>query len=153
MDVTDSSSITRAKIDTELLLLRHRGTLTYLFNNAGYGYMMPLLDCNLDRMRLNFEVNVFGLLAVTQAFFPLLREAQGTVVNQSSIAGLPGTYQPFIGSYQASKSAVSKLSENMRVEFGAFGVKVRYILMSSSSVHGRQGFTDFTLTSFSIPRS
>ncbi|RMY99249.1 hypothetical protein D0864_04117 [Hortaea werneckii] len=114
LDVTNPESIATARDATAKLT---GGKLDYLFNNAGYGYMMPLLDCSIESMRKNFDVNVFGLLAVTQALFPLLREAGGVVVNQSSIA-------PFIGSYQASKSALSSLSNNMRVEFAPIGVKV-----------------------------
>ncbi|KAI7251523.1 hypothetical protein KC343_g1530 [Hortaea werneckii] len=121
LDVTNPESIATARDATAKLT---GGKLDYLFNNAGYGYMMPLLDCSIESMRKNFDVNVFGLLAVTQALFPLLREAGGVVVNQSSIAALSATYQPFIGSYQASKSALSSLSNNMRVEFAPIGVKV-----------------------------
>lgn len=46
-------------------------------DNAGYGYYMPLLDVELDKARKQYEVNVWGVLAVTQAFFPLLRAAKG----------------------------------------------------------------------------
>ncbi|GAB1736957.1 hypothetical protein NU219Hw_g325t1 [Hortaea werneckii] len=136
LDVTDPESIAAARDATQKLT---GGKLDYLFNNAGYGYMMPLLDCSIEGMRKNFDVNVFGLLAVTQALFPLLREAGGVVVNQSSIAALSGTYQPFIGSYQASKSALSSLSNNMRVEFAPFGVKV--VTLETGDV--RTGFWTF----------
>ena len=47
-------------------------------DNAGYGYYMPLLDVDLEQARKQYEVNVWGLLAVTQAFFPMLKEAKGT---------------------------------------------------------------------------
>ncbi|KAI6865683.1 hypothetical protein KC338_g3815 [Hortaea werneckii] len=114
LDVTNPESIATARDATAKLT---GGKLDYLFNNAGYGYMMPLLDCSIESMRKNLDVNVFGLLAVTQALFPLLREAGGVVA-------LSATYQPFIGSYQASKSALSSLSNNMRVEFAPIGVKV-----------------------------
>lgn len=86
--------------------------------------MMPLLDAPVEAVRANFEVNVFGLLAVTQAFFPLLRRAQGVVVNQCSIASMVGGRQPFIGSYCATKAAVASLNDHMRLEFAPFGVKV-----------------------------
>jgi 1-acylglycerone phosphate reductase len=128
MDVRYSSDITYAVSRVRSITGGNTltgGRLDYLFNNAGYGYMMPLLDADLDAVRKNFEVNVFGLLAVTQAFFPLLQEAKGTVVIQSSIAGLPGVYQPYIGCYEASKSAVSKMSDVLRVELAPFDVKVR----------------------------
>ncbi|KAI7233095.1 hypothetical protein KC330_g5561 [Hortaea werneckii] len=136
LDVTDPKSIATAR---DAAAKFTGGKLDYLFNNAGYGYMMPLLDCSIEDMRKNFDVNVFGLLAVTQALFPLLREAGGVVVNQSSIAALSATYQPFIGSYQASKSALSSLSNNMRVEFAPFGVKV--VTLETGDV--RTGFWTF----------
>ncbi|RMY27511.1 hypothetical protein D0866_10095, partial [Hortaea werneckii] len=133
LDVTDPKSISTARDATGKLT---GGRLDYLFNNAGYGYMMPLLDCSIEGMRKNFDVNVFGLLAVTQVLFSLLREAGGVVVNQSSIA-------PFIGSYQASKSALSSLSNNMRVEFAPFGVKV--VTLETGDV--RTGFWTFASAS------
>ena len=124
LNVTDSTSIAAATTEASRIT---NGKLDYLFNNAGYGYMMPLLDADVAAVKRNFDVNVFGLLAVTQAFFPLLREAKGVVVNQCSIAGLSATYQPCLGSYSASKSAVAKLSDTLRVELKPFGVKVSLI--------------------------
>ena len=50
-------------------------------DNAGYGYYMPLLDVDIEKARKEYDVNVWGLLEVTQAFFPLLRIAKGTVLN------------------------------------------------------------------------
>ena len=91
---------------------------------------MPLLDADAAAVAANFDVNVFGLLGVTQAFFPLLRHAQGVVVNQCSIASLPPGRQPFIGTYCATKAAVASLSDTMRVEFKPFGVKVSTIAVS-----------------------
>lgn len=121
LDVTSPASISSAVETVERLT---NGTLNYLVNNAGYGYMMPLLDADIGAVRDNFEVNVLGLLAVTQAFFPLLRMAQGVVVNQCSIASMVGGRQPFIGSYCATKAAVASLNDHMRLEFAPFGVKV-----------------------------
>lgn len=86
--------------------------------------MASLLDAPIAKVKAEYEVNVFGLLAVTQAFFPLLKEANGMVVNQSSIAGLRSGCQPFIGAYSSSKAAVTAMSNTMRVEFEPFGVKV-----------------------------
>lgn len=110
-------------------------------DNAGYGYYMPLLDVELDKARKQYEVNVWGVLAVTQAFFPLLRAAKGisqtrvveeviltrsagTVVNQASIAGIQGFNRPYMAIYNTSKAAVYSMSDSMRVEFAPFGVKV-----------------------------
>ena len=69
LDVTSTSSISAA-----LTMVRDitGGGLDILINNAGYGYMMPLMDADIEKVKSNFDVNVFGVLAVTQAFFPLL---------------------------------------------------------------------------------
>lgn len=130
LDVTKPSTISDAVSQTSRIT---NGKLHYLFNNAGYGYMMPLLDADPAAVRKNFDVNVFGLLEVTQAFFPLLRAAKGVVVNQSSITGLTGVYQPYIGTYCATKAAVSAMSNTMRVEFAPFGVKVRITVSLSTT--------------------
>lgn len=122
LDVTSKESILAAAEPVRSLT---SGYLNILINNAGYGYMTPVLDANIDAITRNFSVNVFGLIAVTQAFFPMLQKAQGIIVNQASIAGLPGICQPFIGSYSASKAAVIDLGNTMRVEFEPMGVKVR----------------------------
>lgn len=69
--------------------------LDILINNAGAGYLMPLVDADLDYGRRMFEVNFWGMLATTQAFTPLLVNAKGTVVNVSSVGGI--IYTPWIG--------------------------------------------------------
>lgn len=122
LDVTSADSIAAAVAEVRRIT---NDKLDILINNAGYGYMMPLMDAKIEEVRRNYDVNVIGLLAVTQAFFPLLRAAKGMVVNQSSIAGLPGVSQPYIGTYGSSKAALSQMSDVMRIELAPFGVKVR----------------------------
>lgn len=63
------------------------GRLDVLVNNAGFGFIMPLLDTSIDEAKRLFDVNVWGMLAVTQAFAPLIIEAKGAVLNVSSLAG------------------------------------------------------------------
>lgn len=87
VDVVDQASVRGAVAEVSKLT---GGTLDILVNNAGGGYQMPLLDADLDEARKLFEVNVWGVLAVTQAFAPLLIEAaaqgsQARVVNVGSI--------------------------------------------------------------------
>lgn len=84
LDVTSSSSIAAA---VDSVRTKTGGTLDYLVNNSGGGLFMPVLDTDVDEARRMFEVNIFGVLAVTQAFAPLVIAAKGTVVNNSSIAG------------------------------------------------------------------
>lgn len=123
LDVTSDSSISSAVKQVEHIT---NGKLDILINNAGYGYHMPLMDADLDAVKRNYDVNVFGLLAVTKAFFPLLRAAKGMVVMQSSIACLPGVSQPFIATYSSSKAAVTQMSDALRVELDPFGIKVSH---------------------------
>jgi len=76
-------------------------------------------------MRWVFDVNVFGVVAVTQAFMPLLRKATGRIVNVSSIAGHSAA--PFIGPYAASKHALEAFSDAMRVEIAPWGMHLALI--------------------------
>jgi NAD(P)-dependent dehydrogenase (short-subunit alcohol dehydrogenase family) len=63
------------------------GTLDYLINNAGRNHFMPILDEDLNKTRAVFETNVWGPVAITQAFAPLLIKAKGQIVFTTSISG------------------------------------------------------------------
>ena len=121
LDVTSSESIKSATSEVRRIT---DGRLDFLVNNAGYGYHMPLMDATIENVKKNFDVNVFGVLEVTQAFFPMLREAKGVILNQASIAGLPAVYQPYIGCYSSTKAALISLSNTMRIEMEPFEIKV-----------------------------
>src|SRR6187402_67048 len=82
---------------------------------------MPLLDAEKSVAQKMFDVNVFGLVTVTQAFAPLLIASKGTIINIGSILGhMP---MPWGGYYNASKAAVHSLSDQMRIELSPWGVK------------------------------
>ena len=98
------------------------GGLDVLINNAGYGAMGPLLDGGVEAMRRQFETNVFSIVGVTRACFPLLRQNQGLVVNIGSVSGVLVT--PFAGAYCASKAAVQALSDALRMELAPFAIEV-----------------------------
>ena len=98
------------------------GRLDVLINNAGYGGIGPLLDGGVDAMRQQFETNVFALVGVTGACFPLLRASKGLVVNIGSVSGVMTT--PFAGAYCASKAAVHSLSDALRMELAPFSIEV-----------------------------
>ncbi|MBD2835981.1 SDR family oxidoreductase [Pseudomonas sp. JM0905a] len=96
------------------------GGLDVLVNNAGFGAMGPLLDGGIEALRKQFDTNVFALVDVTRACFPLLRTRRGLVVNIGSVSGVLVT--PFAGAYCASKAAVHALSDALRLELAPFGI-------------------------------
>lgn len=126
LDVTDSSALARAVRQVEALV-GDRG-LAALVNNAGIASPSgPLLLQPLDEVRGMFEVNLFGLLAVTQAFAPLLGASQGCarpgrLINISSVSGRVAT--PLTGAYAATKHALEAFSDALRVELGIYGIEV-----------------------------
>lgn len=121
LDVTSPSSIAAA-VETITEATAGRG-LDILINNAGGGVpTAPVVEADLDAGRRMFEVNVWGALAVVQAFLPLLLQARGMVVNIASAAAVMHT--PYMGIYGASKAAITAASETMRLELKPLGVSV-----------------------------
>lgn len=94
-------------------------------NNAGIAVAGPLEFLPLEDLRRQFDVNVFGAIAVTQAMLPLLRRAKGRVVFMSSVSGQIAP--PFLGPYAASKFAIEALADSLRMELSDFGVFVSVI--------------------------
>jgi len=123
LDVTDRDSVRAAAARVETAV-GSRG-LDGLVNNAGIAVGGPLEFLPETRLRRQFEVNVFGLLAVTQALLPLLRRARGRVVNIGSVSGLIAS--PMIGPYSASKHAVEALTDAMRLELAPWGIEVSIV--------------------------
>jgi len=93
-----------------------------LVNNAGVNVTGPLEFLPLDELRCQFEVNLFGQLAVTQALLPLLRKARGRVVNIGSVSGWSA--MPLVGPYCASKFALRALNDSLRLELRPWGIFV-----------------------------
>ncbi|MGD0673230.1 MAG: SDR family oxidoreductase [Candidatus Binatus sp.] len=125
-DVTDEAAIATAA-EKVRDAIGDEG-LCALVNNSGISGAGPLMHFPLDEMRKMFEVNVFGLLAVTQAFLPLLGARRdcphppGRIINISSISG--GLVFPFVGAYGASKHAVEALTDGLRRELGLYNIHV-----------------------------
>jgi NADP-dependent 3-hydroxy acid dehydrogenase YdfG len=121
MDVTDGDSVRRAwaKIEADT----GGAGVDVLVNNAGFALSGPieiLTDADVHRQ---FETNVFGLLSVTRAVLPGMRERRsGRVINLSSVVGRV-TF-PGMGAYGATKYAVEALSDALRQEVAGFGIKV-----------------------------
>lgn len=111
LDVTDASSIAAAAAACADLSLKA------LVNNAGYGQVGPLELIRPEELRTQFETNVIGLHAVTNAFLPLLRREKGARILQ--VASMLGRLSiPLAGPYNASKHAVVALAETLRLEVG-----------------------------------
>ncbi|GME50240.1 Short-chain dehydrogenase/reductase SDR [Neofusicoccum parvum] len=119
LDVCSQASIEAA---VSAVSAQTGGTLDYLINNAGAVYVMPILDSDMQKAKSLFDVNLWGVIAVTQAFAPLVIASQGAIVNISSLAAL--MYTPYYGIYGASKAALQSFSETLRLELQPFGVKV-----------------------------
>lgn len=123
IDVTQPDTIKAAfsKIHSEV----GPAGLYGLVNNAGIAVVGPIETLALDDIRRQFEVNVIGQLAVTQAFLPLIRDARGRVVIMGSIFGLLSC--PHVGIYAASKHALEAIADAMRVEVAPWGIDVTII--------------------------
>jgi NAD(P)-dependent dehydrogenase (short-subunit alcohol dehydrogenase family) len=96
--------------------------LAGLVNNAGIAVAGPLEFLPIGELRQQLEINVIGLVAVTQAFLPLLRKARGRIVNIGSISGK--RTRPFVAPYAASKHAIEAISDGLRMELKAWGIEV-----------------------------
>src|SRR5208337_50889 len=119
LDVCDDASVQRAVQS----VLQKAGAIDVLLNNAGVGYMAVIEDLQLEDLRRQLETNVFGVLRVTQAVLPHMRERRrGRILMTSSVTGLltPPTY----GAYSSSKHALEALSNALRLEMFPFHVEV-----------------------------
>jgi NAD(P)-dependent dehydrogenase (short-subunit alcohol dehydrogenase family) len=123
LDVTDADSIHNA-LQRVTAAVGASG-LSGLVNNAGIPYGGPVEYLALDEVRRLFEVNYFGVIAVTQAFLPLLRTARGRIVNMSSVGGMVST--PFVSPYSSSKFALEALTDSLRVELQPWHIEVSSI--------------------------
>ncbi|PHH80579.1 hypothetical protein CDD80_838 [Ophiocordyceps camponoti-rufipedis] len=130
LDTTSDESIAAAVSHVRDLT---GGSLDVLLNNAGAGYSMPIMDLDIARARQLFDLNVFSIIAVTRAFFPLLSQSShgGTVVNNTSCSSAIVGALPFAGAYNASKAAAANLTEVMRLELAPFGIRVINLMTGS----------------------
>ncbi len=122
LDVQDVESITTA---VEAGTARFGG-IDVLVNNAGYGLMGVFESASLEQIKKQFDVNVFGLMNVTRAVLPQMRErGSGTIINISSFGGQVAI--PFGSLYNSSKFAVEGFSESLSHELHALGIVVKLI--------------------------
>jgi NAD(P)-dependent dehydrogenase (short-subunit alcohol dehydrogenase family) len=122
LDVTNEQAAAHAvAVATEAF-----GRLDVLANNAGYGEISPIEDTSLDEFRAQIETNLFGVINVTKAALPLMREqGAGHILQFSSVGGRIGPLGR--APYAAAKWGVEGFSEVLSKEVGPLGVKVTII--------------------------
>src|SRR6266542_279001 len=122
MEVTDDASVNKAIQSVE----KKAGPVQLLVNNAGYVATGALEETSIEEAKQQFDTNFFGVLRVTNAVLPGMRQGgYGRIVNISSVLGfLPAPYQ---GMYAASKHAVEGYTETLDHEVRRFGVRAMLI--------------------------
>lgn len=122
MDVTDEGAVKRGVAEIEDKF----GPIGVVINNAGYGLEGAIEEVTLAQVRQQFEVNVFGAVAVIQAVLPFMRKRRaGHIVNITSMGGL--TTFPGVGIYHGSKFALEGISEALEKEVKHLGIKVTIV--------------------------
>lgn len=117
LDITDEQQAVAAANQA----VQKFGRIDVLVNNAGYGLLSAVEEATADEVRKNFETNVFGLLNVTRAVLPHMRQKRsGHIINISSVGGLSG----YIGwgVYGSTKFAVEGLTEALALELAPLGI-------------------------------
>src|SRR4029453_18345056 len=143
LDVTDEASMQAAVAAVE----GEHGSVGALVNNAGYSQSGAIETVPMEKVRAQFETNVFGLVRMCQLVLPgMRRQGYGRIVNLSSMGGrltFPGA-----GFYHASKYAVEAISDALRFEVEGFGIKVSVIEPGLI----RTGFADAAVDSMDGPQ-
>ena len=119
LDVTQQDQIDEAVSAA----LKHFGRIDVLVNNAGIGYFGSFEESRMEDVHRMFDINVWGLVAMSRAVLPTLRKQRsGTIVNISSIGGI--TTFPALSFYHATKFAVEALSESLSQEVAPLGINI-----------------------------
>lgn len=122
LDVSDEAAVHRAVGVAE----ERTGGIDILVNNAGYGLVGGVEEASLPEIRAQFEVNVFGAVAVMQAVLPFMRSRRaGRIINITSVSGLVGW--PSLGIYSGSKFALEGICETLAQEVEPLGIKILMI--------------------------
>jgi NAD(P)-dependent dehydrogenase (short-subunit alcohol dehydrogenase family) len=122
LDVTDAGQIAASVRAAK----EKFGRIDVLVNNAGYGYQASIEEGEDDKIRAQFDANVFGLFALTRAVLPVMRaQRAGHILNITSVAGFVGF--PASGYYAATKHAVEGFSDSLAAEAGPLGIRVTCI--------------------------
>jgi NAD(P)-dependent dehydrogenase (short-subunit alcohol dehydrogenase family) len=126
LDVTDFAAIDRVVADIETTV----GPVDVLVNNAGYGHEGVMEESPLSEMRRQFDVNVFGAVAMMKAVLPFMRERRrGHILNLTSMGGF--ITMPGIAYYCGSKFALEGISEVLGKEVKPLGIAVTAVAPGS----------------------
>jgi NAD(P)-dependent dehydrogenase (short-subunit alcohol dehydrogenase family) len=130
LDVRDDASVRRC-VDA---MLAKTGRIDILINNAGYELSGALEETAVEEAKAQFETNFFGVLRMTNAVLPVMREQrEGRIINIGSLAGLVSV--PFHGMYSASKYALEGYTEALRQEVRPFNIRVSLVEPGFSSTN------------------
>ncbi|KAL9043534.1 MAG: hypothetical protein Q9214_003285 [Letrouitia sp. 1 TL-2023] len=140
LNPTSNSSVEEA---AKVVRARTSGRLDYLVNNAGQTMTVPTLDIDIDKAKEMYEINVWGMIRVTQALSPLVIASRGSIVNISSVTA--NMHVPWVGIYGGSKAAVNVISDTLRLELAPFGVKVVTVITGAISTNVFKSGKDFKL--------
>ena len=121
LDIRSEEHISQLKSS----VLEHTDHIDGLINNAGIGVGGPVELLDIDAIRNNFEINVFGHIRMTQTFLPLLRKAKGRIVFTGSLAGFFAL--PLQSAYASSKFAIRAFCDALRVELRPQNIRVSLI--------------------------
>ncbi|KIW85483.1 hypothetical protein Z517_00874 [Fonsecaea pedrosoi CBS 271.37] len=132
LDVLSSESIAAA---VESVSTVTGGTLDVLVNNSGQVMVMPALDTSITEAKKLFDINYWAVLAMIQAFAPLLIKARGCVVNNTSVSGVV-PFGAFGSIYNSSKAAALLGSETWRLELAPLGVRTLTLVTSAVKSNG-----------------
>ncbi len=156
LDVTDHASIQQAVTAT----VEKFGPIDVLVNNAGYALMGAFEACTPEQIQQQFDTNVFGLMNVTRAVLPIMRDRRsGVIINVASIGGRMAL--PLYSLYHATKWAVDGFSESLQYELAPLGIRVKVMepgpiktdfYTRSPDIATRPGLTDYdTLSAKVLP--
>jgi short-subunit dehydrogenase len=134
LDVIDETSINSAIAET----IETFGGIDVVVNNAGYGILGAFEATSTEKIRRQFDTNVFGLMSVTRAILPYFRDKRsGMIINVASTGGR--MTWPLASLYHGTKWAVEGFSESLGYELRQFGIKVKIIEPGAirTDFHGR----------------
>jgi NAD(P)-dependent dehydrogenase (short-subunit alcohol dehydrogenase family) len=115
------------------------GDVNLLINNAGIATAAGAADTSVDMIRETMETNFFGLVNVTNAFLPTLREHQGAIVNILTIVALASS--PILAAYNASKAAGWSLTQSLRADLARHGITVHGVFPGAVDTDMIRSFT------------